>query len=161
MAYDGAQYNDEGANNNMMNLPQVVAFDTKPSRINNILMPLSNVVVMYCNGENPEVLRSHGVYNPQAIFISYEHHEQVMAATSRLRTSFVDAPIYTRAQSRREAEELKCAGATEVSVEQDELPRSSPYLLRGEQCQLNGDDDGDISIPIRKLLNTSNTLPLK
>ena len=41
-----------GANNIMMNLPQVVAFDTKPSRINNILMPLSNVVVMYCNGEN-------------------------------------------------------------------------------------------------------------
>ncbi|KAL7539325.1 hypothetical protein ACHAXR_009182 [Thalassiosira sp. AJA248-18] len=90
-------------------LPQVVAFDLKPSLINNILLPSSNVAVMYGDGENPEVVRSHGVENPRAIFISYEHHEQVMAATSRLRTSFVDTPIYTRAQSRLEAEELKCA----------------------------------------------------
>ena len=158
MAYDSSQYTDEAAiNDNMMNLPQVVAFDTKPSLINTILMPLSNVVVMYGNGENPEVLRSHGVYNPQAIFLSYEHHEQVMAAIFWLRASFIDAKIYTRAQSRREAEELKRAGATEVVVEMDEPPRSSPQLLRSEQCQLNGDDD-DISIPIQKLLNVTETI---
>ena len=122
-------------------LPQVVVFDTLPSLINNILLPESNVAVMYGDGENPEVVRSHGVYNPRAIFISYAHHEQVMAATTRLRTSFVDAPIYTRAPSRKEARELKCAGATEVVVEMDGLPRSSPFLLLGEQCQLPDDED--------------------
>lgn len=127
-----ASENNEETN---MKLPQIVAFDTEPSLFNNILLPTSNFAVMYGDGKNPEVFRAHGVQNPRAIFISYEHHEQVMSATLRLRTSFIDTPIYTRAQSREEAEELKCAGATEVVVERDELPRSSPILL------LSGNDD--------------------
>lgn len=132
-------------------LPQVVAFDLDPTLINNVLLPTPNVAVMYGDGENPEVFRSHGVHSPRAIFISYEHHEQVMAATLRLRTSFADAPIYTRAQSREEAQELKCAGATEVVVEMDELPRSSPYLLLTELCGI----DEESSIPIRNLLSAT------
>lgn len=140
-------------------LPQVVVFDTKPSLIDNILMPASNVAVMYGDGENPEVFKSHGVNNPRAIFISYKHHEQVMAATSRLRPFFVETPIYTRAQSRREAQELMSAGATEVVVEMDELPRSSPYfLLGGQQRQVNKDGEDDIddtSIPILNVVDAT------
>lgn len=56
-------------------------------------------------------------------------HEQVIAAVARLRYSFRDAPIFTRAQSRDDAQELKEAGATEVVVEFDELPRSAKALM--------------------------------
>lgn len=56
-------------------------------------------------------------------------HEQVMAAVARLRYSFRDAPIFTRAQSRGDAQELMEAGATEVVVEFDELPRSAKALM--------------------------------
>ena len=121
--------------NPMEGLPQIVAFDTEPALIDNILIPMSKAAVMYGDGCNPEVVKSHGVCRPRAIFISYEHHEQVMAATCRLRTSFINTPIFARAQSRVEAEELKSAGATEVVVERDELPRSAPALLNSERMR--------------------------
>ncbi|EJK46366.1 hypothetical protein THAOC_34970 [Thalassiosira oceanica] len=121
-------------------LPQIVAFDTRPSLADTILVPSSNAAVMFGDGENPEVLKSHGVLSPKAIFISYEDHEQVMAATTRLRSSFLETPIFTRAQSRKEADELQCAGATDVVVEMDELARSSPYLLSSidnDECDID------------------------
>mmetsp|Transcript_41760 Transcript_41760/g.75175 ORF Transcript_41760/g.75175 Transcript_41760/m.75175 type:complete len:82 (-) Transcript_41760:46-291(-) len=80
-----------------------------------------------------------------------------MAATTRLRTSFISTPINTRAQSRREAQELKSADATEAIVEVDDLPRSSPCLLLGGQ-QLNGGGGDDTVIPIRNLLNVTETI---
>mmetsp|Transcript_29920 Transcript_29920/g.62959 ORF Transcript_29920/g.62959 Transcript_29920/m.62959 type:complete len:709 (+) Transcript_29920:223-2349(+) len=120
-------------------LPHIVAFDTEPLLINNILLPISNTAVMYGDGENPAVFQSHGVTKPRAIFVSYEEHEQVIAATSRLRNSFAETPIFTRAQSRKEATEIKCAGATDVIVEQDELARSAPALLKGEYCLVEED----------------------
>lgn len=138
----------EGSNNN--NLPQVVAFDTEPSLIDSILLPSSNVAVMFGDGENPDVVQSHGVSDPRAIFVAYEGHERAIAATARLRTSFVDAPIYARAQSRREALELKDAGATEVVVETDILPRSGPYLLNGISVKSIGEVEPN---PIRNLLS--------
>jgi len=52
-----------------------------------------------------------------------------MSAVARLRFSFPDAPIFTRAQSRHEAQELLEVGATEAVVEFDELPRSAQALL--------------------------------
>ena len=66
-------------------------------------------------------------------------------------------PIYTQAQSQREAQELKSAGLTEVIVEMDELPRSLPYLLLGKQ-QINVVDDDKV-IPIQNLLNVIETKP--
>eukprot|EP00584_Thalassiosira_punctigera_P001494 CAMPEP_0172534232 /NCGR_PEP_ID=MMETSP1067-20121228/6676_1 /TAXON_ID=265564 ORGANISM="Thalassiosira punctigera, Strain Tpunct2005C2" /NCGR_SAMPLE_ID=MMETSP1067 /ASSEMBLY_ACC=CAM_ASM_000444 /LENGTH=759 /DNA_ID=CAMNT_0013319005 /DNA_START=187 /DNA_END=2466 /DNA_ORIENTATION=- len=142
-------------------LPRVVAFDTDPALIDTILMPESNAAVMYGDGENPEVLRSHGVEDPTAIFVSYEDHERALAATFRLRTSFDRAPIYTRAQTREEAQELKCAGATEVVVERDELPRSSPYLLLGDQeRKLNGDTE-ECAMPILNLLDDAERISQK
>lgn len=129
-------------------LPQIVVFDTEPSLINNIILPFPNAAVMYGDGENPAVFHSHGVSEPRAIFVSYQEHEQVMAATSRLRTSFVETPIFTRARTREEAVELKCAGATEVIVEADELPRSAPTLLMSdemEECLFNDDESEEPS----------------
>ena len=82
---DPGRNGNAGAGGAAYELPQVVAFDTEPSLINSILMPGSDAVVMYGDGENPEVLRSNGVENPRAIFMSYQDHDRVMAAKSRLR----------------------------------------------------------------------------
>jgi len=55
-----------------------------------------------------------------------------LAAAERLRSGFgPDPPIFARAQTRLQAQALKTAGATEVIVEFDELPRSAPVLLFG------------------------------
>ena len=135
-----------------------MAFDTEPSLINSILMPGSDAVVMYGDGENPEVLRSNGVENPRTIIVLYQDHNRVMAVTSRLRTSFDRTPIYTRAQSWQEAQDLKSPIATEVVVELDELPRSSPYLLMAKQ-QPNGNNDGDDdgTLWMQNILNVTET----
>jgi hypothetical protein len=113
-------------------LPRVAAFDTDPSLTDKILVPEKNTVVLFGDGGNPEVLRSSGVTDPAAIFISYIDHSTVLSATSRLRNAFEEAPIFARAQTRFEAQSLKAVGATEVVVEADELPRSSVALLIGE-----------------------------
>jgi Kef-type K+ transport system membrane component KefB len=119
-------------------LPRIVAFDKQPSLIDQILTPMDNTAVLYGDGENPEVLKCHGVEKPRAIFIAFEDEEQVLAATTRLRTVFVDTPIYARSTSRREARELKAAGATEVIVEHDELARSAPlFLVNGSMADDN------------------------
>jgi len=126
----------DGADNNSTRpsfLPQVVVFDTQPSLAYNTLLPSRDTAVMYGDGENPEVLRSHGVLAPRAIFVAYESHERVVAATARLRPFFPLTPIYARSRSRGEARELEDAGATVVVVEEDELPWLAPYLLQGER----------------------------
>ena len=113
-------------------LPRVAAFDTDPFLIDKILVPIKDTVVLFGDGGNPEVLRSSGVINPSAIFISYQDHSDVLSATARLRNAFEDSPIFARAQTRFEAQVLKDAGATEVVVEADELPRSATALLIGD-----------------------------
>lgn len=112
-------------------LPRIVVFDTDPSLVDTIPMPIEDSVVLFGDGTNPEAIRSHGVTDPAAIFISYEEHGDVLSATSRLRGAFIDAPIYARAQTRSEAQSLSAAGATEVVVESDELSRSAAALIRG------------------------------
>lgn len=111
-------------------MPEVVAFDTDPSLLDVVLMPQEGTIVLFGDAANPQVLRSSGVTEPAAIYITYEDHYRVLAATSRLRAGFDHAPIFARAQTRAEAHSLKAAGATEVVVESDELPRSAVPLLR-------------------------------
>jgi len=106
-------------------LPQLVAFDSDPSLAAAILKPSQDAVVLYGDGSNPAVVQSSGIKEPTAIFISYEDAARVFSATARLRSSFPDTPIYTRAQTRSEAQSLKDIGATEVVIEADELPRSA------------------------------------
>eukprot|EP00586_Coscinodiscus_wailesii_P004016 CAMPEP_0172488862 /NCGR_PEP_ID=MMETSP1066-20121228/18566_1 /TAXON_ID=671091 /ORGANISM="Coscinodiscus wailesii, Strain CCMP2513" /LENGTH=829 /DNA_ID=CAMNT_0013256341 /DNA_START=424 /DNA_END=2913 /DNA_ORIENTATION=+ len=91
-----------------------------------------NTVVIYGDGGSPQVLRSAGVVNPTAIFVTYKDHNVVLSATSRLRASYINAPIFARARTRTEAQNLLSAGATEVVVEGDELSRSAISLLRGD-----------------------------
>jgi Kef-type K+ transport system membrane component KefB len=112
-------------------LPRLVAFDTDPSLVDNILIPTENTVVLFGDGANPAVLVSSGVTEPAAIFVSYEDAGSVLSATARLRSSFPATPIYSRAQTRAEAQSLQAAGATEVIVESDELPRSAAALIWG------------------------------
>lgn len=109
--------------------PSLVAFDMSPMLMNSILMPTPSSAVMFGDSANPEVILAHGVEKPRAFFVSYDDHEQVMSAVARLRFSFPEAPIFARAQSRFEAQELMEAGATEIVVEFDELSRSAQALL--------------------------------
>ena len=113
-------------------LPKVVAFDNDVSLIDKILVPKKDTVVLYGDAANPEVLRSSGVTNPSAIFVTYQDHTDVLSATSRLRNAFDDTPIFARSHSRFEAQIIKAAGATEVVVEAEELPRSAVALLIGD-----------------------------
>jgi len=85
---------------------------------------------LFGDGSNPLVIRSSGIETPQSFFVCYEEHNEVLAATSRLHSAFPTVPIFVRAQTRKEAESLKIAGATDAVVELDELARSAPGLLR-------------------------------
>lgn len=121
----------EGREVNEWDLPDIVAFSRNPSLVDSILFPAPKTVVMYGDGNNPEVIRSSGVTNPKAIFVAYEESSRTLAATARLRAAFPDTPIYARAAKRRDSRSLQLAGATEVVVECDELARSVPQLMRG------------------------------
>ena len=114
-------------------LPGVVAFDTDSSLSDIVLLPQEGTIVLFGDAANPQVLRSSGITDPAAIYVTYEDHYRVLSATSRLRAGFDHTPIFARAQTRAEAHSLKAAGATEVVVESDELPRSAVTLLRMSQ----------------------------
>jgi Trk K+ transport system NAD-binding subunit len=126
------EYVADGSFDGHFGPPNIVAFDNDPSLVEKAYAPTKNTIVLFGDAANPEVIRSSGVTNPQAIFISYDEFSKALSATSRLRLKFTDAPIYARAQSRSEAQSLKAAGATEVIVEADELPRSAMSLLKNE-----------------------------
>jgi Kef-type K+ transport system membrane component KefB len=111
------------------NLPVIVAFDSDPSLAGSTLRPSNDSAVLFGDGSNPSVLKSSGISNPSAIFVSYEDAIQVAGATARLRAAYENAPIYARAQTRREAQSLKDIGATEVVIESDELPRSATAFI--------------------------------
>jgi len=111
----------------------IVAFDTDPILLGTSAAPNmpDGTRTMYGNGANAEIIRSSGVTSPSAIFVTYEDHSRALAATVRLRPSFPDTPIYARAATRAEVQSLLTAGATQVVVEADELPRAAPSLVRG------------------------------
>ena len=117
-----------------MALPGIVAFDNDPLVVRRALdrgLP-DGTAIRFGDGANAELLRASGVAEPRAIFITYDEHEQCLAAAARLRSGFgPDAPIFARAQSRQQAQALKAAGATEVVIEYEELPRSASALLYG------------------------------
>jgi voltage-gated potassium channel Kch len=116
---------------NEIDVVKVVAFDTNPALASTMLKPSAYSLALFGDGANADVIRSSGIRSPTAIFISYEEHSRALSATLRLRASFGDTPIYTRAASRAEVLSLSSAGATEVVVEADELARAAPALVRG------------------------------
>jgi len=111
-------------------LPSIVAFTTREAPAE-IALRGKSTIVCFGDGTNPGVLRASGVVAPRAIFITYGEHERCVSATMRHRVAFPDAPIYVRATTKAEAETLKEAGASEVVVEYDELPRAALELLSG------------------------------
>ena len=111
----------------------IVAFDTDPVLLGSSApsnMP-NGTRILYGNGASAETIRSSGIVSPSSLFVSYEDHSRALAATVRLRSSFPDTPIYSRAATRAEVQSLLTAGATQVVVEADELPRAAPSLIRG------------------------------
>lgn len=114
-------------------LPRIVAFDNNPDLISTILMPAQSSIVLFGDGSNPAVIKSSRVKDPTAIFVTYEDPGRVSSTTARMRSSFPNTAIYTRAQTRSEAQALKTLGATEVVVETDELARSAVALVWGNK----------------------------
>lgn len=110
--------------------PRLAAIDVLPSLTTYVKIPREGTAVLYGDATDPAVLKSYGISRPPAIFIALDDHEKVMSAVVSMQSTFPDAKIYARAQTRREAGELKRAGADEVVIESDELPRSAPALLR-------------------------------
>jgi hypothetical protein len=76
---------------------------------------------MYGDGANAELVRSTGVSSPRAIIVTYQEPARCLAATSRLRAAFPEAPIYTRASSTREQQALLAGGASVTILETREL----------------------------------------
>ena len=112
--------------------PNIVAFSQDPSLVASdaVLIPVPGAVVLFGDGNNPEVMRSAGITDPRAVFVTYKDHNRAISATARYRVAYPDVPIYVRAALRRESRDLKLAGATEVIIEADELARSVPKLLK-------------------------------
>jgi len=127
------------SSSNTNSVPNIVAFDLSPSLLTDntaAARPNPHAVVLYGNGRNAAVMRSYGIETPVAVFVAYENFETVLDATTRLRMSFpVSVPIYTRASTNREAEELQQVGATHTVVESNELSRLASQLLSQNQQQ--------------------------
>ena len=113
--------------------PRVVAFDNTAELTSGILIPNESSIALFGDGSNPSVLSSGGIKDGMTIFVTYEDSGKVSSTVSRLRASFPTSAIYTRAQTRSEAQALKLLGATEVVVESDELPRSASALIWGRK----------------------------
>lgn len=50
------------------------------------------------DGANPKVFEAYGIEHPRAIFITYPEHAECLSATLRLRSAFLRARIFARAQ---------------------------------------------------------------
>lgn len=141
-------------------IPDIVAFSRNPSLVDTILFPFPRTVVLYGDANNPEVIRSSGITNPRAIFVTYEEGSRTLAATARLRSSFPNTPIYARAAKRRDGRSLQLAGATEAIVECDELARSVPQLMRGAWEGPLNDSDYDSNEEFRVAAAAAASIPL-
>ena len=108
---------------------RVAAFDTVTESNDIPMIPGS--AQLFGDGTNPDILRLYGIANPENIFVTYSDFAQTFSGISRLRPAFPDAPIFARAKTRKEAQKLRAAGATEVIVEGDLLQKSVVPLLRG------------------------------
>ena len=98
----------------------IVCFDLNPQRLPRI-RTRDGALVMYGDGANAELVRSTGVSSPRAIIVTYQEPARCLAATSRLRAAFPEAPIYTRASSTREQQALLAGGASVTILETREL----------------------------------------
>jgi hypothetical protein len=92
----------------------VVAFSLNADLIGSVLVPAPNTAVFHGDGANPNLLRSSGIKEPKAVFVTYQDHNRALSATARIRVAFPDTPIYVRAAKRKESRDLLLAGATEV-----------------------------------------------
>ena len=99
----------------------IVCFDLNPQRLPRGIRARDGALVMYGDGANAELVRSTGVSSPRAIIVTYQEPARCLAATSRLRAAFPEAPIYTRASSTREQQALLAGGASVTILETREL----------------------------------------
>ena len=92
-----------------------IAVDRNPSRVSIGLA--KQVRVVYGDGASVELLRAAGVIRPRAIMVTFASDKRCLETTRRLREAFSDTPIFVRARTAVDAEQLLQAGATEVVIE--------------------------------------------
>ena len=110
-----------GGGNTFRGGASIVCFDLNPQRLPRGIRTRDGALVMYGDGANAELVRSTGVSSPRAIIVTYQEPARCLAATSRLRAAFPEAPIYTRASSTREQQALLAGGASVTILETREL----------------------------------------
>jgi len=110
-----------GGGNTFRGGASIVCFDLNPQRLPRGIRTRDGALVMYGDGANAELVRSTGVSSPRAIIVTYQEPARCLAATSRLRAAFPEAPIYTRASSTREQQALLEGGASVTILETREL----------------------------------------
>ncbi|KAL3944848.1 MAG: hypothetical protein SGBAC_001050 [Bacillariaceae sp.] len=155
-----ASTTDESSNDES-SIPDIVAFSRNPNLIDCVLKPVPGTLVLYGDGNNPEVIKSSGVTKPRAIFVTHIDGSVTLAATARLRAAFPDTPIYARASKRRDSRNLKLAGATTAVVECDELARSVPDIMRGTWEGSLDDSDYDAEEDFRQAAASAAQIPLE
>jgi len=158
--YRASSRDESFSSNGDSSIPDIVAFSRNPSLVASDLTPIPGTIVLYGDGNNPEVIKSSGVTHPKAIFVTYNEGSIALAATARLRAAFPDTPIYARASKRRDSRNLQLAGATTAVVECDELARSVPDIMRGAWEGALDDGDYDTDEDFRQAASYAAQIPL-
>jgi len=93
-------------------------FDLNPARVAAGLQ--ADVPIIYGDGSSANLLRAAGIADPKAIVVTYAGADRCADTTQKLRAAFPDSPVYTRARTRAELNELYDMGASEVITETTE-----------------------------------------
>jgi voltage-gated potassium channel Kch len=99
--------------------------------------------VVFGDGANGAVIRCTGVEEPKAILVTYSwplysNDDRCLEAVEQLRTSFPEAPIYTRAQKQDSVALLKAAGATSVVLESGVAAHDLSSMIVTPATELDG-----------------------
>ena len=135
---------------NIAGIPYV-AFARKTEQISASIEDGARVI--YGDGTSPQLIIAAGVSEPTAIAVTYSEFERNLAATSILRESFPDTPIFVRADGDDRIKELIRAGATEVICSTGTVASGFGTLLGVRRSNRFGGvvDDSDAAVQLSNL----------
>ena len=135
---------------NIAGIPYV-AFARKTDQISASIEDGARVI--YGDGTSAQLIIAAGVSEPTAIAITYSECERNLAATSILRESFPDTPIFVRADEDCQIKDLIRAGATEVICSTGSVASGFGSLLGVRRSNRFGGvvDDSDAAVQLSNL----------
>jgi len=135
---------------NIAGIPYV-AFARKTDQISASIEDGARVI--YGDGTSAQLIIAAGVSEPTAIAITYSDCERNLAATSILRDSFPDTPIFVRADEDCQIKEIIRAGATEVICSTGSVASGFGTLLGVRRSNRFGGvvDDSDAAVQLSNL----------